>query len=402
MRRAVILATLAAASPSALADDIVAYQTEGAAPASSADARVMALDQAFATAVTMALGELVAPDVRVARKGELDKEVVSRARLWVTKFSVTKDETIDDRRELTVSVRVDRDKLRARLAELGIRTRDASGAAGDGGETSPGDSVVPQVRTATVLLRVLTPAGVLADYGKGADKDVPGLGAMTNLLRGNGFAVRRAPTSGPAAHGNSVLPLTDEEADALASEAKADVVAIAGVKVDASVPVRGLPTSASLITASLRVFDRRDRKLLGQASAVAAAKGDELGYAIDRALVGAAADVLPPAPAKLGPAGAFRGDDRPIGEPGVVLVRLPARTPFATVLLAQKHLAGAKGVRGASLRRLSPSGWVIGVSTSEPIEQVARIAKKPPTGGTTASVKIIGDIVELTLTGGTT
>jgi hypothetical protein len=166
--------------------------------------------------------------------------------------------------------------------------------------------------------------------------------------------------------------------------------------------VRGLPTTASLITASLRVFDRKERKLLGQASVLAGASGDEFGYAIDRALIGAAVDVLPPAPAKLGPAGTFRGDDRPVGEPGIVLVRLPARTPFATVLLAQKHLAGAKGVRAASLRRLSPSGWVIGVATSEPIEQVARIVKKPPTGGTTASVKIIGDIVELTLTGGAT
>ena len=82
-----------------------------------------------------------------------------------------------------------------------------------------------------------------------------------------------------------------------------------------------------------------------------------------------------------------------------MLVRLPARTPLATVLLEQKYLAGAKGVRAATLRRLSPAGWVLGVTTGLPIEQVARIAKKAPTADTSASVKIVGSIVELTLSG---
>jgi hypothetical protein len=108
---------------------------------------------------------------------------------------------------------------------------------------------------------------------------------------------------------------------------------------------------------------------------------------------------MPQQPSKLGQAGSFHGDDAPIGEPGVVLVRLPARTPLATVLLEQKYLAGAKGVRAATLRRMSPSGWVIGVATAEPIEQVARIAKKAPSSDTQASVKIVGEIVEISLTG---
>ena len=41
----------------------------------------------------------------------------------------------------------------------------------------------------------------------------------------------------------------------------------------------------------------------------------------------------------------------------------PAKTPYAMVLAEQKYLAGAKGVRAATLRRLSPNGWVIGVAT---------------------------------------
>lgn len=382
------------AAASAYAEDIVAYQAEGDAPSGSSDARVMALDEAFANAVQTALTELVSAETRTARKAEIDKELVGRARLWVAKFSVTKDETIEARRELTVSVRIDRDKLRARLGELGIAVKDASSTAGGTG----GDATAAAAaRTATILLRVMTPAGIRADYGAGAETDVPGLGALTSVLRTSGFAVRRAPAAGPAATGDSELPLSDEEAAALANEAKAEVVAIAGVKVGQSVPVRGQATTGALVTAHVRLVDRTDNRVVGQGMATAGAAGADAGYAIDRALAGAVADVLPPATEKLSAAGAFAGVDTPVAEPGMVLVRLPARTPYTSVLLEQKFLAGAKGIRAATLRRLSPAGWVIGVATAEPIEQIARIAKKAPSTSTAAAVKIVGEIVEVTL-----
>ncbi len=369
------------------AEDVVAYQAEGGAPAAAADARVMALDEAFARAVNSALTDLVEGVVRTQRKGELDREIVARARLWVAKFAVTKDETVDGRRELTVSVKVDRDKLRARLAELKVAMKEAPVAA------------EPAARTATILLRISVPKGVRAVYGANAEKDLPGVSALTTLLRNAGFAVRRAPASGPAPRADGELPLSDEEADALANEAKAEVMAIAGVSVGAPVFVRGVPGTAALATAHVRIIDRKDKKVIGQGSASAAVRGDDPGYAVDRALLGAAVDVLPPAPTKLGPAGAFKGDDTPVGEPGIVLVRMPARTPYSMVLAEQKYLAGAKGVRAATLRRLSPSGWVIGVATSESVEQIARIAKTAPATDTSVQVKIVGDIVELGLSG---
>jgi hypothetical protein len=379
----------------AFAEDVVAYQTEGDAPASSTEARVMALDEAFARAVTSALTELVAAETRTARKAELDKELVGHARLWVAKFSVTKDDTIDGRRELTVSVRIDRDKLRARLTELGIAMKETDALTPNGGEMA-GANAAP---TATVLLRVMTPAGIRADFGAAADAEVPGLAALTTVLRTNGFAVRRAPGAGPAPTGDGELPVSDGVADALAVEAKADVVAIAGVKVGAPVAVRGQATTASLVTAHVRIVDRKDRKVIGQGVATAGAKGSDLAYAIDRALVGAATDVMPPAAARLSAAGTYSGDDTPVAEPGIVLLRLPARTPYSSVLLEQKYLAGAKGVRAVTLRRLSPSGWVIGVATGVSIEQIARVAKKAPSTDTSSSVKIVGDIVEVTLSG---
>jgi hypothetical protein len=83
----------------------------------------------------------------------------------------------------------------------------------------------------------------------------------------------------------------------------------------------------------------------------------------------------------------------------VVLVRLSSKTPYGLVLAEQRYLAGAKGVRAAALRRLSPAGWVIGVATGDPIERVAQIAKKPPAADASSAVKIVGDVVEVTLTG---
>lgn len=384
--RGVLVVMLLALARPALAEDVVAYEAEGDAPVGGADARTAALDDAFGRAAASALGDLVAGDVRTAHKGELDKEIIGHARLWVAKFTVTKDETEDSRRQLTVSVRIDRDKLRAKLDELKIATKDATAAAPDG------------QRAVTILLRVASSKGIHASFGKSADHDTMGLGTLATIFRGAGMAVRRAPDSGNVAPDGDV-PISDADADALADPAKADMIAIAGVTVGDAVAVRGQPQPAVLVGAHVRLFDHRAHAVVGQGVALAASAADDPRYAIDRALTAAASDVLPPAPKKLGQAAAFTGDDTPFTEAGVVLVRLGSKTPYSMVLAEQKFLAGAKGVRAASLRRLSPAGWIIGVTTSESIERVAQIAKKPPATDTSSAVKIVGDIVEVSLSG---
>ncbi len=393
MRLAVLVAVLIAATP-AFADDIVAYEAEGNAPSSTTDARTAALDDAFARAVGSALGDLVAGDVRTAHKGELDREIVGHARLWVSRFTVTKDEVDEDRRELTVSVRIDRDKLRVRLVELKIATKDATqpDPAGSGANN-------PAARTVTILVRVATPKGIHAGFGKGAERDVDGVAALTATLRGAGMAVRRAPDSGPSAALDGEYPVGDADADALGDAAKADLVTIASVTVGDAVFVRGQPKPEVLVAARVKLFDRKTHQTVATGVGIAAAPADDPRYGIDRALAAAASDVLPPAPKKLAQAGAWKGDDTPLPEPGIVLVRMSAKTPYALVLAEQRYLAGAKGVRAATLRRLSPGGWVIGVATSETIEKVAQIAKKPPVGDASAAVRITDTVVDVTLTG---
>jgi len=376
-------------TPLAYAEDIASYEMEGDSDAGGSDPRVAALDEAFSRAAQAAVQELVDADVRKAHKGAIDKEIVGRARLWVAKFTVTKDATNEGRRELTVMVRIDRDKMRARLAELNI----ATGAVGE--------TPKPGAKTVVVLMRITTPEGTRASYGATAEKELPGMGALASALRGAGMTTKRAPASGPAAKPGGDLPLDDSEADALAAEAKADVVAIAGVTVGEPIAVRGVAVSGVLVTAHVKVIPRGG-KPMGQGVAVVAARGSEasvIATAIERALVAAASDVLPPSKPALSQAPVFSGDDTPIPQDGVVLVRMSPKTPWGLVVAEQKYLAGAKGVQRAVLRRLSPGGWVIGVTTTESMERIAQIAKKAPATDTSTKVKIVGNIVEVTLSG---
>jgi hypothetical protein len=393
------------ASP-ARAEDVVAYQADGDADANAPDARIGSVDDAFAKAVSQAVNELVEPEVRRQRKPVIDRELIGHARLWVISYKVTREAVTDDRKQMSVSVRIDRDKLRARLAELNIATREAGEAPAGSAQSAAQGAAQAAAQTAAqaaiVLLRVTAPDGVHATYGLAAEKEVAGLTALSDVLRRASFAVKRAPAAGPAARPDGELPLDDDTAEALAADARAELAVIAGVAVGAPVPLRGVAASGVLITVRLRMVDRKAHKLIGQGAAVVASRGSdpgEVGYAIDRALLAAAADALPQPAQGLAQAQTFTGDDAPVVEPGVVLVRLARATPWPTVQAELKHLIGARGVSHATLRRVSPAGWVIGVTTTDSIDRVASIVKKPPAADATVSVKIVGDLIEATLSG---
>jgi hypothetical protein len=386
----VLVVVVLGATGAAHAEDVVAYPADGDADAGATDARVEALDDAFGKAVSQALGEVVDAEVRRQNKSVIDRELVRRARRWVIGFTVTREAVTDARKQLSVSVRVDRDRMRARLAELNIAVK------------APGDAPAAGAPSVTVLLRVVAPEGVRATYGLSAEKDVPGLAALSGALRRASLVVKRASAAGPAARPDGELPLDDDTADALAADVKADLVAIAGVTIGAPVLLRGIDASGVLVTARIRLLDRKARKALGQSSVIAAARGADpgvVGHAVDRALMAALADVLPQPAQKLPPAQVYAGDEAPVGEPGVVLVRLARSTPWSLVQAEIKHLLGARGVSRATLRHVSPQGWVIGVATAESIERIAAIVKKPPASDTAVSVKIVGELVEATLTG---
>ncbi|MCW5809000.1 MAG: hypothetical protein KIT31_41995, partial [Deltaproteobacteria bacterium] len=199
------------------------------------------------------------------------------------------------------------------------------------------------------------------------------------------------------------LPLDDDEADAVAADAKSDAAVVANVTVGAPVAARGVADPAVMVTARVRLVGR-GKKMAGDGSATLAVKvsaEDKRGIvvhdAIERALVAAAEDVVGPPRPVLGQSQGFKGDDTPVAEAGVVLIRIPARTPYTLVAAELKYLAGAKGVSRAGLRRVSQSGWVIGVHTSESVQRIAQIARKAPANDISATVKVANDLVELAL-----
>ncbi|HEY4243048.1 MAG TPA: hypothetical protein VGM88_24710 [Kofleriaceae bacterium] len=384
MKALVIAAVLlAAAAPRAHAEDLVAYPEEGDADAADPEAaRVQALDQAFGKAASAALAEIVDAPTRKANQAALDREIVAHARLWVARFSVTKDETVDGRRQLSVSVRIDRDKLRARLAELSISTQ------------AGGDLPADQLRSALVLLRV-TRDGAPPTQSWGRDATV---GPLARLLaqKANATAAK-PPKAGPDAR-DGELPVDDAAAESAGADAKAEVVVIAGVTVGAQVPIRGVLASGKLVTAHVRALDRTTHQAIGQGTGIAVATTDE-EPALERAVSDACADAFASGAVKLVAAQAGAISDTPVGEPGVVLVRAPRGTPWATIEAELKYLAGARGVSRAEVRHLSPAGWILGVTTTDSLERVAAIAKQSPAAEINVSAKVSGDIVDLTFGG---
>lgn len=397
MRAVLILIVLGLVGP-AFAEDvpppprrnIVIHEIDSESDAAGANPRTAALDDAFARAVRKSLPDVLDADAIKANKAVIDREIIGRARLWVHKFKVLKEETDSGRMQLTVSVSVDRDKMRDRLEELNIRT--------DTVVASPGTPTNPSgAQASVILMRISDGDNVRASFGNNRKKELPGMGALAAQLRKSGMTVKEAPATGTVRPAG--LPLDDSEAEALLVSASADVAAIVGVTLGAPVPVRGVAVAGVLVTAHVRVIGKG--KLIGEGVATVAARGSEssvVGAAIDRALVAAVSDAAP-VKQTIGQPVTFTGDDTPIGESGVVLVRVAPKTPFALVASELKYLSGAKGISSAVLRRLSPSGWVIGVSTTESIQRIATIAKKAPSSSSAAQVKIVGDIVELTLTG---
>jgi hypothetical protein len=369
------------------AADVQPYTVDGEADAGGADPRVAALDEAFARAVSLALGDVLGADARKAHKAVLDKEILGRARLWVAGFKVTKDQTVDGRRQLSVEVRVDRDKMRTRLDQLDIA--DAP------------DPSRP-ARTSVVLLRVTEGSTVRASFGANAEKDPPGMGAFAGSLRAAGLTIKRVNASGQPAKAAGDLPLEDDDAEGYLVETRSELAAVAGVTVGAPVPVRGVAGNAVLVTAHVRVL-AKGKKLVGQGVASVASRGSDpavVNAAIDGALVAATQDAIAAQQIKAidKPQG-FTGDDTPLVEPGVVLVRIPAKTPFALVAAELKYLSGARGVSAATLRRVSPGGWMIGVTTAESVQKIAAIARKAPTADTTVQVRVVGEVVEVAIGG---
>lgn len=386
-----LLAWLGIAAP-AVADDIVAYHVDGAAQLAVADTRTAALDDAFARAVQSALIDVVPEAARATRQSDLDRELVGRSRLWVTGFTVTKDRVTGTRRELMVTVQVDRDKIRTQLERLNI-------------------SILPRIESPklpTMAIVVRVPQSLRGREG------AAGAEALTNLFRAEGMAVDAA--SGRGRVGSFIVDAERSSKDGESGGAISEVdwTTTADVFVGEASFIRGQARQVVLVTARLRVVaaaqatgtvSAGDRR--AESAASVAAFADDVQDGVVRALQGAASDMLPRlrvalrGPRPLEPpvrsGGGSAADDTPFVAPGIVLVRVVAGSPFSVVAAQQKRLLGAKGIQAAALRRISRAGWILGVSTNESIDRVAQIAAS--SSDTPVSVRVVRGVVEVTALG---
>jgi hypothetical protein len=382
-------AALLALAGSARADDVASYDGDGAAAAGLSDARTRALDVAFATAVDRAVTELVTPADRTAHRGDLDRAIVGRARIFVVSFKVTTEGADGADFHVTAQIKIDRDKIRAKLGELGVPYAPVAGTVNVPLPLGPLGTVPihvgpaePEVVRATVLYRVTTPTATLATYGVEAADSVPGADAIADRAQRAGLVVVAAPHSGPAPRPTGDLPLDDDSARALAGDAKARVVVIVGVTLEGTGPIRGVREQGAVAVATARVLD--DRRVTGTGRARIGGHGLDVATAITRAARGAAeaaAEAALTAPAQAaGPIAAPPAPAAPplTSEAGAVLVRVRGAVAFASVRAIRDQIASEAGVDAVVIRRLAAGEVVLAVHTKHRADRIAQAIRTTP------------------------
>lgn len=401
-----VLAVAGLAGRAAPAAADATYSVTGEADAGGANPKVAALDTAYAAATREALSDLVAPADVKAHKADLDREVVGHARKWVASYKVNSDSTEGDTRKLDVTVKIDVDKLTARLAELGVAVVDT---APDQGEPDPvGPVAGGKGKSATILLAASTARTMSATYGAAAERDVPGLPPLSAAVRAAGWQLISAPASGPKVEPDATF-LDDDKARALAQSAGADLAVIVAIDAPAVAPIRGTIDLAAVARARVRIIDTTGATI-GDGTALAGAHGtgDNL---VDAAITAAAADAFSDArPAGGGGSGGTQGTGTtipPVAAGDDVLIRITARDrkdpPAWTLVRAiRDKLATTKGATVA-IRRLGAREVVLGVRGGDrPADKLARDIRdlERKIEDSSVSAKADGNVVEVKVSGG--
>ena len=342
----VVFIALLAMPFAARADDTV-LTVKGSADTGAADPRVAALDAAFATATREVLAELVDRAERDRRRADLDREIIARARLWVTSFKVIRDQVSGTKRNLDVAVTIRRGKLIARLGELSIAVAAA--------DSKP---VAGTSQLALILLRLTTPGGSRVATEGDAD------GArISKVLQAGGIA--------------SVLPKTassldPDSAQASAAAAGADWVLIVDARGTAPESTRGAHLRSSWGSATLRLLDRSGRAVIetkgvgGAYETSARESPDDPIVLATRAAIGAALQALPAIDAAIHPSTAA-----PRASAGEVLVHVSfAPGGWNWLATIRDELVARKAV--VSIRRLDRTGVTLAVEGMSAANAVAR------------------------------
>lgn len=375
-----VLALVLAAAPAAA--EVVTYEARGRADDGAADARTAALDAAFAVAVTEAVADLSGAAAR-AKAGEVDREIIKRARKFVASFQVVSQSSAGGALELEVAVRVDLDKVRAKLGELGVAVRAVT--------PKPIEQAPRGKKTATVLMRVVGASRVSATFGAAATDDVPGLARISEALGAAGYAIVPASAAGPPIGEEDELPVDDTGARALGGDARADVAVVVAIKVGEVGIVRGVPLRAVPASAHIRVVDVRTGSVLEETRVQSGAWG------LDERLPRVAAEAAAGAAASAAWAPARKPATAPGTTPEItaargVTVRIRGDQPWSAALAIKARLAAAPGVERVTWAGMGADQIVLAVAGASASKVAGQIRT---TDGLSARVDVSGDVVEV-------
>lgn len=362
---AIALAAVAfAARP--VAAQSTSYQASGAAPASAADARTQALDAAFATAVTEAVADLAGKAART-QAAAVEREITRRARRFVAGYRVTAERTAGDRLELEVAIKIDRDKLAAKLTELGVALRTAPIA-----EPGPPPVTLP---SAAILLRVIEGDRVTASFGDRATAELPGRAALVAGLTRAGYRASDGAIAGPDPDGDGELPVDDASARALASAVAADAAVVASIAVGPPAPVRGAPIHAAGARGRLRVVDVASGRVVTELAIATAAWGEPTELTT-RAATNAATALARQAWGERAPSPTPAAGPPLVAREGVT-VRLVGAGAWQAAALVRADLLATPGVTAA--RWAGVTGEVVALAVDgATVERAAAVAKATP------------------------
>ena len=379
-------------------EDFDDLTVEADADAGASDARVVALDAAFANAVNKSVEDLADRKQLAAKRTDYEKEIVGRARLWVASFSVTRDQVVDGRRRLTVNVRIDQRKLGLRMQQLGIIQTLPDGAGDGSGSASSAGVATVDGNSVTLLARSLSPTAVRANYGASAGK-LPEFDGFKAALAMRGYRLRPTPAAGPAATRAGEIPMNDTAALAFAGDAKADSALIVGLEVSEPTAVRGAVGEYVVAHARARWLQRKSGNTIVDLQRTVLLRhgteedSDKAGrQVIGDVLLALQAATTPPRNSGAAPLLA-RDVPSVVAGDGQVAVVVSRAAPAAVVAALVKALNGQSGTTSVALAQLSPAGYVITVTTEQSLSKIAGQVRKITALDRTISADVKGNVV---------
>lgn len=381
---------VAASGGDARADDRPTFEVSGTAEGRGDEARTRALDQAFAEAIEEALVEVLGADTAAQKKAELQAKIVRRSRLYVASYKVFDERVVEGETRLQIRARVDIEKLRSALEDIGVWSADPE-------DEAPPDSAGPRPKVA-VFLAMSTEAGSVTTFGSSGTDDIGAAKAAVRELHERGFELVSAAGTrvervavGDESDG---LPLADASAADLARKLGAGAALIIGLVTSDDGRIRGTTFAGAAASGQARLLDVGSGRSLATEQISRGGWGSSPEVAFDRAAASAAmvlARGLADIAARQWPA-VIATDER-------VAVRVRGAKKWASISAIIQQLAITRGVDAVHPREVRGDRVTLGLDTELPVTALIAAIRSSRLRVGSLSAKQEGDAINVVIRG---